>query len=356
MRNIGLKGCFNGFSSCVSRRRIVAATLRDGNMNIIRREFLRGGAAALAVSTASDIWAQTYPVRPVRIIVPYPPNGPPAIVAHIVADRLTESLRQKFVVENLTGAGGNTGMAAAAKAPPDGYTLLMVSTGFFVNPTLYGRLPYDPIKDFAPVTLTSATPNVLTVNPSVPAHNVQQLISLIKAKPGKYSYAHSGTGATPHLAGELFKQRFMLDLAGVPFDGAAPALASTIAGRTPIAWTAIGGALSHIKDGKLRALAVTSAKRIPALPDVGTMTEAGAPDLETETLNGVVAPAGTPKDIVDRLQREIAKVLAHPDVRQQLAALGFEPVGNTPTECGVRIAKEIARWRNVIRDANIRLN
>ena len=324
-------------------------------MNIIRRELLRGATAALAVFATSGARAQTYPTRRVRLIVPNPPNGPPAIVAGIIAERLTQSLGQEFVVENLSGAGGNTGMAAAAKAPSDGYTLLVVSTAFFVNPTLYGRVPYDPIKDFAPVTLISATPNVLTVNPSVPAQNIQQLISLLKANPGKYSYAHSSNGSTPHLAGELFKQRFQLNLTAVPFDGAAPAIASTIAGRTPIAWTAVGSVISHVKDGKLRALAVTSAKRIPALPDVATMTEAGAPDLETETLNGVVAPTGTPKDIIDRLQREIAKVLARADVRQQLSVLGFEPVGDTPAECGARIAREIARWRNVIRDANIKI-
>jgi tripartite-type tricarboxylate transporter receptor subunit TctC len=325
-------------------------------MTIHRRELLGGATATLAVFATSGAGAQTYPARSVRVIVPNPPNGPPAIVARIIAKGLGESLGQEFMVENLAGAGGNTGMTTAAKAAPDGYTLLVVSTGFFVNSILYGRVSYDPIKDFAPVTVVSATPNVLTVNPSLPAHNIQQLIALIKANPGKYRYAHSGIGGTPYLAGELFKQRFLLDLAAVPFEGSAPAFASTIAGRTPIAWTSVGSALPHIKDGKLRALAVTSAKRITALPDVATMTEAGAPDLETETLSGVVAPAGTPKDVIDRLQREIAKVLARPDVRQQLTMLGFEPVGDTPAQCGARIAREIARWRNVIRDANIKIN
>jgi tripartite-type tricarboxylate transporter receptor subunit TctC len=215
-------------------------------------------------------------------------------------------------------------------------------------------VPYDPIKDFSPITLVASSPNVLSVHPLVPANTVKELIDLVQASPGKYSFAQPGTGSTPHLAGELFKLRFGLDLVMVPFNGAAPAVNSTLGGHTPIAFTALPPAMANIKDGKLRGLAVLSRKRAPVLPDVPTMAEAGVPDQETDTLTGVVAPAGTPQDIIDRWNSEIVKLVALPDVKQRLEDLGFEPVANTPAQFGERINSEIAKWARVVHDANIK--
>ena len=243
-----------------------------------------------------------------------------------------------------------------AKAPPDGYTVLVVSTGFIVNPSMYAKVPYDPIKDFAPITLVAASPNVITANLQVPAKSLKELIALIKANPGKYSFAQPATGSTPHLAGELFKLKYNLDLVTVPFNGAALAINSTLGGHTPIAFTALPPAMANVRESKLRGIALLSTKRSPQLPDVPTNIEAGVPDLESDTLTGIVAPAGTPKDIIDRWRNEIAKAVAAPDVKQRLEALGFAPVANTPAEFGERLKTEMARWAKVVHDAKIRAN
>jgi tripartite-type tricarboxylate transporter receptor subunit TctC len=222
-----------------------------------------------------------------------------------------------------------------------------------VNPSMYAKIPYDPIKDFSPITLVAASPNVISMHPDFPAKTLKELVELVRANPGKYSFAQPATGSTPHLAGELFKQQYRLDLVTVPFNGAALAVNSTIGGHTPIAFTALPPAMANIKDGKLRALAVLSSKRSSALPDVPTNGEAGVPDLESDTLTGIVAPAGTPKDIVDRWRNDIAKMVATPEITQRLETLGFAPVANTPEEFGERIKREVARWGKVVRDANI---
>jgi len=276
------------------------------------------------------------------------------VMARILAQKLSDSLGQQFVVENHAGAGGNIGTGLAAKAPADGYNLLVTSSAFVVNPSLQAKKPFDPIKDFAPVTLAAASPNVLVVHPSVPAKTVQELVALVKANPGKYNYAHPGTGTTPHLSGELFRLSFKLDIVSVPFGGAGPAITSTLGGHTPIAFTAVPPAIPHIKSGTLRALAVTSAKRIAVLPDVPTMAEAGAAGQEAETMQGVLAPAGTPREIIDRLHREIVKIIALPDVKERLATLGFDPIANKPEEFGAYIKSEIARWGKVINEANLK--
>jgi len=322
------------------------------------RAIIRLIAGAAALLLAGPCLAQTspYPSHPVRMIVPFAAGGPTDVIARVVAQKLTEALGQQFYVEDMPGAGGNTGTAAAAKAAPDGYTVLVVSTGFIVNPSLYAKgVPYDPVKDFAPVTLVAASPNVLTVNPGVPAKNVQELIALVRANPGKYSFAQPATGSTPHLNGELFKLQFGLDLITVPFNGAAPAITSTIGGHTPIAFTALPPAITNIKDGKLRALAVLSTKRVPALPDVPTAAEAGIPGHEGDTLTGIVVPTGTPKEIVDRLNAEIKKMVALPDVKEKLETLGFGPVADSPNEFGERIRTETAKWAKVINDAKIKI-
>jgi tripartite-type tricarboxylate transporter receptor subunit TctC len=316
-----------------------------------------GAAVALLaflLALAGDAAAEAYPARAVRLIVPFAAGGPTDVIARIVAQKLSESWGQQVYTENIPGAGGNTGVTMAAHAPPDGYTILVVSTGFIVNPSMYAKISYDPVKDFAPVTLVAASPNVVSVNPGFPAKSMRELVELVKANPGKYSFAQPATGSTPHLAGELFKQKYGLDLVTVPFNGAALAINSTIGGHTPIAFTALPPAMSNIKDGKLRGLAVLAEKRSPALPEVPTNGEAGIPGLESDTLTGVVAPAGTPKEIVERWRGDIVKMLASPEVRERLQTLGFVPVGNSPDEFGARIKSEIAKWGKVVRDANIR--
>jgi tripartite-type tricarboxylate transporter receptor subunit TctC len=315
---------------------------------------IRSLVALLALACTSAALAQNYPSRTIRMIVPFAAGGPTDVIARIVAQKLSESWGQQIYAENVPGGGGNTGIAMAARAPADGYTILVVSTGFIVNPSMYTKVPYDPIKDFAPVTLVASSPNILSVYPEVPAKSVRELIDLIKTSPGKYSFAQPGTGSTPHLAGELFKLRFGLDLVMVPFNGAALAINSTLGGHTPIAFTALPPAMANIKDGKLRALALLSLKRSAVLADVPTMAEAGVPDQESDTLTGVVVPAGTPQPIVDRWNSEIVRVVALPDVKQRLQDLGFEPVADAPAHFGERIKTEIAKWAKVVHDANIR--
>jgi tripartite-type tricarboxylate transporter receptor subunit TctC len=310
--------------------------------------------ALLAIGLAGTASAQSYPTHTVRLIVPFAAGGPTDVIARVVAQKLSEVFGQQVVVENVPGAGGNTGVALAAKAPPDAYTMLVVSTGFIVNPSMYDKVPYDPIKDFEPVTLVAASPNVLSVNLQVPAKSLNELIELIKGNPGKYSFAHPATGSTPHLAGELFKLKYNLDLVTVPFTGAALAINSTLGGHTPIAFTALPPAMSNIREGKLRGIALLASNRSPALPDVPTNSEAGVADLESDTLTGIVALAGTPKEIVDRWRNAIAKAVEEPDVRQRLETLGFAPVADTPTQFGERLKAEMVKWAKVVRDAKIR--
>jgi tripartite-type tricarboxylate transporter receptor subunit TctC len=271
-----------------------------------------------------------------------------------MAQKLSELSGAHFFVENLAGAGGNIGTARAAQAPPDGYTLLVTGGNYVVNPALYPQVSYDPIKDFDSVTLAVTAAAVLTVHPSLPAQTVAELVELIKANPGKYSYASPGTGTPPHLVGELFRLSLKLDLLHVPFNGGGPAIASTLAGHTLISFGSTAPAIPLVRDGKLRALAVASRKRSQALPDVPTMTEAGYPEVAGESWFVVVVPAGTPGDVIAILQREIARTMQMPDMKERLATLGYEPVVNTPEECAALMKSEMARWSKVIRDAGIR--
>jgi tripartite-type tricarboxylate transporter receptor subunit TctC len=317
-------------------------------------------AAAAALTLPAACRAQTagsYPTRPVRVIVGFTAGGPTDVIARIVAQRLSDSLGQQFYVDNIPGAGGNLAAAQAAKAPADGYAIHVVSTGFIVNPSLYAKgAGYDPVKDFVPVAVLAVSPNIITVNPQVPATTVQELIALVKATPGKYNFAQPGTGSTPHLNGELFKLAFGLDLVTVPFNGTAQLVTSTLKGDTPIAFTSLPSAMPIIKDGLLRPLVVLSTTRVDILPDVPSTTEAGIPGHEGDTVSGIVAPAGTPKEIVDLLNAEIKKLAAAPDVKARLSALGFTPVASTAEEFGARIKSEMAKWDKVIRDAKIRID
>jgi tripartite-type tricarboxylate transporter receptor subunit TctC len=308
---------------------------------------------------AGPSFAQTasgYPDHPVKVIVPFAAAGPTDVMARLIAQKLSDHFGKQFYVENQPGAGGNIGMASAAKASPDGYTILFVSSSYVVNPSLYPKIPYDPYTDFIPITVAGDSPNVLVVNPSLPVKNVKELVDLIKENPGKYSFASAGTGTTPHLSGELFKLTFDLDLVHVPFNGAGPAIQSTVAGHTPIAFTALPPAAPLAKGGQLRALAVTGKTRSEALPDVPTMEEAGIRGQEADTLQGVLVPARTPKDITDLLYHEIVKIVREPDVKERFAALGFDPVANSPEEFTAQIKVEIAKWGKVIKDANIKVD
>jgi tripartite-type tricarboxylate transporter receptor subunit TctC len=326
-------------------------------MNRPRRQFLHlaAGAAALPVF-APMVLAQTYPSRPVRVIVPAAAGGPSDIIGRLLAQKLGEAWGKQFIVENIPTGAGNVAAGLVAKAPSDGYTILIPNSGVVVNPSLYAKLPYDTIRDFAAVTLAAASPHVLTVNPTVPAKTVQELISLVKANPGKYSYASPGTGTTGQLAGELFRLSLNLDITHVPFNGAAPAITSTVGGHTPMMFGALPGAAPNIKEGQLRALAVTSGKRDPSFPDVPTLAEAGIPDQESEFIQAVFVPNGTPKEIIDQLYREISRIVLLPEIKDRLATIGFTPVGNTPEEFSAQLRRDIARWAKVIREAGIKQN
>jgi tripartite-type tricarboxylate transporter receptor subunit TctC len=311
--------------------------------------------AALCVALfANPALAQPYPNKLVRIIVPFPPGGPTDVMARLIGQKLSERLGQQFMIENQVGAGGNIGMGNAARAAGDGYTILFVSSSYVVNPSLYQKVPYDPAKDFVPITKAAGAPNALILNPSVPARSVKELVDLIKVAPARFTIASPGIGTTPHLSIELFKQAFELtDLTVVPFSGGNPAIQSVVAGHTPLSFQAIPPATALIKEGKLRALAITATKRSSALPDVPTLDELGIKGQEAETMQGVLAPAGTPQEIVELLQREIAAILGIPEIKEKVLALGFEPAGITPREFDAYIRAEIAKWRKVIEDAKI---
>ena len=325
------------------------------NRKLPRRKFLHlaAGAAALSVVSRSGS-AQSYPARPVRVIVPYAPGGVTDTFARLITQKLSDQLGNRFFVENVTGASGNVGTGHAAKAAPDGYTLLNAFSSLVVNPTLFERVPYDVHKDFAPVTLAVASTTVLTIHPSVPAKTVKELIALIRSKPEQYNYASAGTGTQNHLAGEQFRVACGVDLVHVPFSGGAPAVASVLGGHTPIGFISSQAAMQHVRAGTVRALAVTSKTRSQILPDVPTIAEAGYPDIEGDSWVGILAPARTPGSILALLHREIAKALALPETKEQLATLGYDLVASTPEQFAERIKFEIEFWAKVIRAANIK--
>jgi tripartite-type tricarboxylate transporter receptor subunit TctC len=300
--------------------------------------------------------ADNYPDHKVRVIVPFAAGGPTDVIGRMVAERLSDAWGQQLYVENMPGAGGNIGVEAAGRAAPDGYTILVVSTGFIINPSMYSKIGYDPVKDFTPISLVAASPNVVTVHPSVPAKDLKELIALIKANPGKYSYAQPATGSTPHLAGELFKQTYNLDLVTVPFNGAPLAINSTLGNHTPIAFTALPPAMGNVKDGSLHGVAILAKERLTALPDLPTNVEEGVPGLESDTLTGILAPAGTPKTIIDKWNAAIVKMAADPETRKKLDTLGFVPVANSPDQFADRIKAEMARWDKVVKAAGIHVD
>src|ERR1700692_176350 len=318
--------------------------LRD-DMKLPRRQFLHLAASAAALPAVLRLaLAQTYPTRPVRVIVPYAPGGPTDVCARLIAQKLSEQLGHQFYVENVRGEGGNIGTGQAARAAADGYSILITANSHIINPTLYDQVPYDAFKDFAAVTLAAGFASALCVNPSVPANTVRDLVTLIKANPGKYSFASPGFGTPSHLLGEQFRVAVGLDLVHVPYGGSGPAITAVVAGHTPIAFAALSAAVPQVKDGKLRALAVMSKNRSQALPALPTIGEAGYPELDGDAWIGALVPTGTPKEIIALLQREIVNILALPDVKERLAVLGLDPVGGTPEECTAQMKLEMENW------------
>ena len=312
-------------------------------------------AAASHAQNAAGTAGTAYPTRQVRIIVPYPAGGPTDVLARLVAQHLSDGLGGSFFVENLTGASGVVGTGTAANSAGDGHTLLFVTNDFAVAPTMSSKVPYDPVKSFVPVSIAAASPLVVVVHPSFPAKTMQELIALAKAEPGKLNYASLGIGFGQLSSERLFRLGLNLDVVRVPFQGAAPIITSTLAGHTPIAFLGLPPAAPHIKDGKLRALAVTSPKRSPAFPEIPTMAESGVNGQDAELIIGVVAPAATPKPVVDLLQRQIARIVALPEIKARLDALGFAPVASTPEAYAAQMKTDIATWSKVVRDANIKV-
>jgi tripartite-type tricarboxylate transporter receptor subunit TctC len=315
------------------------------------------GFAMLLAAIAGPVQAKDYPERPVRIIVTYPPGGAADVIARIFAQKLSEGIGGQFYVENLAGASGATGTAAAASAAPDGHTIVFVSPDLVVSPLLKAKVPYDPFSSFAPVTLVVSSREIVAAHPSLGANSMKELIALLKTNPGKYGYATPGYGSLPHLKGErLFRLSYGLDVTHVPFQGFAPAVSSTLAGHTSIlVGTPMSLVAAHIKEGKLRGLAIDGNKRAPGLPDVPTLAEAEAPDLGNAAWFGALAPAGTPRDTVALLQREIRKIMSLPEVAERLATLGFEPVGNTPDEFAAWIKSESGYWEKVVRESRLKI-
>jgi len=313
-------------------------------------------ACAAGVLVAVPAVAQQYPTRPIRLIVPFAPGGPTDTIARIVGQQLTERLGQQIVVDNRAGAGGNIGMGLAARAPGDGYTVLLVSSSFVVNPSLYKNLPYDPFKDLMPISNLAASPNVFTVHPSTAIKSVPELVAHAKANPGKANLATPGIGTTPDLSVRLLALTAKVDLQAVPYGGAGPAVAAIVGNQVPFGCTAMPPTTPHIQAGRLRALAVTSAKRSEALPDVPTLAEAGYKGQEAETLQGILVPAGTPKAVVDRLSKELTAIMRVPNVARRVTELGFYIIANSPQEFRGQIKTEIDKWGKVIKAANIKVN
>ena len=322
---------------------------------MLKRGFVFALFAAIAAGGAHAA-ESAYPNRPVRMIVPFAPGGPTDTIARIIAQRLTDAWGQQVVVDNRAGAGGNIGMGLAAQAPADGYTVLIVSSSFVVNPSLYSKIPYDPYKSFIPVTNAAASPNVFTVHPSVNAKSMSELVALAKNNPRKFNVATPGVGTTPDLGAELLKMTTGADIVRVPFGGAGPAVAAVVGNQVQIGSTALPPTTPHIQSGRLRALAVSGAKRTSALPDVPTMAEAGFKGQEADTLQGVLLPAGTPRAIVNKLHADVVRVLAVPEAKERIAGLGFDIIANSPEDFTQQIKAEIAKWSKVIKAANLKVD
>jgi tripartite-type tricarboxylate transporter receptor subunit TctC len=310
-------------------------------------------AVCAALLAGAPAFAQQYPNKPVKIIIPFAAGGVTDIAGRVVAAKLSERLGQQFYIENQGGAGGNLGMTNAARSTGDGYTILFASSSIVVNPSLYSKIPFDVDKDFIPVTKAGGSPNAWLVNPNFPAKTMKEMIDLIRREPGKHSVASPGAGTTPSLSIEMLKLGLGLDFITVPFAGGGPSTQSVLAGHTPIACGALGNAVNIIKDGKLRAIGVTSKKRSASMPEIPTLEEAGIKDQEAETMTGVFVPAGTPKAVVDLLQKEISTIVNMPEIKDRLLQLGVEAEGDSTDSFTAYVKAEIAKRKKVIEDAKI---
>ena len=319
------------------------------------KNFLPLAFIAATVPITGNVEAQqVYPSKPIRIVVPYAPGGATDIVARILAPHMIESMGQQILVDNRAGGATLPGTDMVAKAPPDGYTLLMGNIALGANPSLFRRVPYDTAKDFVPISLIVTVPTLLVVHPSVPVRSVKELIAYAKARPGALNYASAGNGSANHLTMEVFRSRVGIEVVHVPYKGGAPAIADTVGGQVSMMFASALASLQHVKSGRLIALGISSAVRNPTAPTVPTISESGAPGFEVNEWQMLLAPAGTPASVIDRLHREATKSLAYPDVRERLAGLGSTPIGNTPTEAAAFLRAELARWAEVARSAGIK--
>ena len=317
---------------------------------------LRGLALAASLAASATAMAQPYPSKPVHLIVPFPPGGVTDLVGRIIAQRLSEGLGQQVIVENRGGGAGSIGAQMAARAAPDGYTLFMGTATHAINATLMPNVGYELTRDFAPITLVASVPLLLAAHPSVPANDVKSLVAFAKGKPGQLNFASGSTGSASHLAGEMLKMAAGLDMTHVPYKGGGPALQDLIAGHVSIMFENMPSILPHVQGGKLRGLAVTGAKRSPAMPELPTMIESGFPGFEAGSWYGLYAPAGTPPQVLQKLHAEMMKALRTPEMQKQLSAQGADPVGNSPQEFAAFMRDEIAKWAKVIRDSGAKLD
>nr|WP_259652232.1 tripartite tricarboxylate transporter substrate binding protein [Variovorax sp. UMC13] len=301
--------------------------------------------------------AQGYPNKPVRLIVPYPAGGTTDIIARVAAQQLGERLKQPFVVENKGGANGAIGSAEVARSPADGYTLLMgTASTHGINSAVYKTLPYDAVKDFAPVTIVASTPNIIAVHPSVPAKNLQELLALAKAQPGKLNYGSTSLGGSPHMSAELLKMMAHVDMLHVPYKGAAPMLTDLMGGQVQVGFDNLPSTINFVRSGKVRAIAVTTAQRWPGAPEIPTVAESGVPGYEVSGWFGLLAPAGTPPAVLKTIQQAIAEAVKQPEVNKQMLDLGALPVANTPEAFAALVQADVAKWREVVKSTGVKLD
>ena len=322
--------------------------------NIIKSYIYSIFCSCVAVLMGVPVLAQEYPAKAIRVVVPFPPGGGTDLMARSVMQKLGETLGTTVVIDNRGGAGGSIGSEIVAKSPADGYTLLIISGAHAINPSIYPKLPYDSVRDFAPVTMFTSGPALLVVHPSVPAKSVKELIALAKSRPGQLNYASAGIGTPPHLSGELFKTMAGVDMVHVPYKGNGPAYTDLIGGQVTVMFPNVSTATAHVRAGKLRALAVTTKNRTAIAPELPTISEAGVPGYDVSSWYGLLAPAGTPPAVVSKLQREIARVLRLPDVSEKLTSQGLDLVGNTPDEFAAIIKSEIVKWAKVAKASGAR--
>ena len=327
------------------------------NFHSMRVLVIAGYAAALLPPTVAQAQsAAAYPAKAIRIVVPFPAGGTSDILSRAIGQKLTEEWKQPVVVDNRPGASANIGAEIVVKSPPDGYTLLCASTIHTINPSLYSKLAYDPVKDFTPITLIATTSQVLAVHPSLPVRSVKELIAYAKKRPGQINYSSAGNGSQPHLTAELFKTRTGIDIVHVPYKGAPPAMNDLLAGHVALSFATSPSAVPHVKSGKLRALAVSTARRVSALPDVPTIDESGVPGFEASGANGLVGPAGMPAGIVEKLHAAVLKIVKEPAMSKFLSEQGADPYTTTPAEYAAYIKSEVAKWARAVKDSGARVD